>query len=437
MQINSSTAGSVNIHATTTFLVGGVSLTRATGTGGLNSADANKVYVDAQIDLTPLTATNAVGDPHTITAHVQQDDGLPAGAPGDGATGFGPAPNGTLVTFSLVNNTAGASFVGGNTCTTTAGTCTVQINSSTAGSVNIHATTTFLVGGVSLTRATGTGGLNSADANKVYVDAQIDLTPLTATNAVGDPHTITAHVQQDDGLPAGAPGDGATGFGPAPNGTLVTFSLVNNTAGASFVGGNTCTTTAGTCTVQINSSTAGSVNIHATTTFLVGGVSLTRATGTGGLNSADANKVYVDAQIDLTPLTATNAVGDPHTITAHVQQDDGLPAGAPGDGATGFGPAPNGTLVTFSLVNNTAGASFVGGNTCTTTAGTCTVQINSSTAGSVNIHATTTFLVGGVSLTRATGTGGLNSADANKVYVDANIQITPASARTRWVRTTR
>ena len=49
----------MNIHATTTFLVGGVSLTQATGTDGLNSADAKKVYVDAQIDLTPLTATNA------------------------------------------------------------------------------------------------------------------------------------------------------------------------------------------------------------------------------------------------------------------------------------------------------------------------------------------------------------------------------------------
>ena len=290
---------------------------------------------------------------------------------------------------------------------------------------------------VSLTRATGTGGLNSADANKVYVDAQIDLTPLTATNAVGHAHTITAMSSRTTGCRRCAGGDGATGFGPAPNGTLVTFSLVNNTAGATFVGGNTCTTTAGTCTVQINSSTAGSVNIHATTTFLVGGVSLTRATGTGGLNSADANKVYVDAQIDLTPLTATNAVGDPHTITAHVQQDDGLPAGAPGDGVTGFGPAPNGTLVTFSLVNNTAGASFVGGNTCTTTAGTCTVQINSSTAGSVNIHATTTFLVGGVSLTRATGTGGLNRADAVKTYVDANIQITPRVATNRVGQTTR
>ena len=74
MQINTSTAGSVDIHATTTFDVGGVSLTRATGTGGLNSTDANKIYVDAKITIGPAEATNTVGDPHTFTVTVSQDD---------------------------------------------------------------------------------------------------------------------------------------------------------------------------------------------------------------------------------------------------------------------------------------------------------------------------------------------------------------------------
>jgi hypothetical protein len=429
VQINTSTAGSVDIHATTTFSVLGVSLTRATGTGGLNSADANKVYVDAQIDLSPLVDTNPVNQAHTITATVQQDDGLPANAPGgDAVTGFGPAPNGTSVTFSLLNNTANAAFVNNlNTCTTTNGTCTVQINTSTAGSVNIHATTTFSVGGQSLTRATGTGGNNSADALKVYVAAQIDLSPLTDTNPVNSAHTITATVQQDDGLPVGASGgDAVDGFGPVPDATIITFTLLNNTAGAAFVNNvNTCSTTNGSCTVQINTSTPGSVNIHAAASVTVGGQNLTVETGTGGLNSPDALKVYVDAQIDLSPLMDTNPVNDPHTITATVQQDDGLVAGAPGgDGVTGFGPAPNGTLVTFSLLNNTANAAFVNGvNTCMTTNGTCTVQINTSTPGGVDIHATTTFSVGGQSLTRATGTGGLNSADAHKDYVAGTIII--------------
>ena len=157
------------------------------------------------------------------------------------------------------------------------------------------------MGGLSVTRATDGLGNNSADANKRYVDAQIDLSPLTDTNGITENHTITATVQQDDGFAAGAPGDAVTGFGPAPTGTLVTFSFATNTIGAVFVGGtNTCTTSAaGTCSIQIVSSTAGTVTVHATTTFTIPAAGsspseeVTRATGTGGLNSADAQKTFV------------------------------------------------------------------------------------------------------------------------------------------------
>src|SRR5205823_10517767 len=77
-------------------------------------------------------------------------------------------------------------------------------------------------------------------------------------------------------------------------------------------------------------------------------------------NSGNAVKTYVDANINLTPATATNDVGQPHPITAAIQQNDGLAAGPPGDTATGFGPAPDGTIVVFSLTNNGgATATFV------------------------------------------------------------------------------
>jgi hypothetical protein len=385
------------------------------------------VKPDAQISLTPGTATNEVGHAHTITATVTQNDQLPAGAPGDATTGFGPAPNGTLVTFSLPGG--GATFVGGiNTCTTSGGTgqCTVQINSSSAGTVTIHATTTFSVQNVSLTRATGDGlSGDSVDAKKTYVDAKISLTPPTATNEVGHAHTITATVLQDDGIPAGAPGDGATGFGPAPDGTTVQFSLPGG--GATFVGASFCTVSggAGQCSVQINSTSAGSVTIHATTTFNVGGLSLTRATSDGlSGDGSDVHKTYVDANIVLSPLTATNPVGVNHVITATVSQDDGI-ANPGGDGTNGFGPAPNGTTVNFSITNSLgATATFVGPSSCTTTGGTCTVTIVSPTAGHVVIHATTTFGVGGVSLTRASGdshTG--DSVDAQKDYVSGSLTL--------------
>jgi len=256
-----------------------------------SSTDECFNVVDAQIDVSPLNATNETGANHVVTATVQQDTG----------SGFVNAPDGTTVTFSLANNNAGAAFVpaGANTCTTTNGTCSVTITSTSTGTVDIHATTTFTVSGVSLTRSTGSGGNNSADANKRFVDAQIDLSPLTDTNGITETHTIEATVQQDDGLAANTGGgDAVTGFGPAPDGTTVTFSFSQNTIGAVFVppGANTCTTTAGVCSIQITSSAAGTVLVNATTTFNIGPApveEVTRTTGTGGLNSADAEKIFV------------------------------------------------------------------------------------------------------------------------------------------------
>ncbi len=247
------------------------------------------LVVDAEIDVNPLTATNEVNDPdHDITATVRQD------------IGAGPvAVSGALVTFSLNDNTAGATFKNGiSTCTTgAAGTCTITITTSAAGSVDINASSTFTVSGLSITRSTNGTANNSADANKRYVDAQIDLSPLDADNNIGDEHEITALVQKDDGLAAGVGGgDAATGFGPV-SGALVTFSFSQNTIGATFVNAvNTCTTGAlGTCSIEIVSSTAGTVLVNATTTFDIGPAvveTVTRTTGTGGLNSADAQKEW-------------------------------------------------------------------------------------------------------------------------------------------------
>ncbi|MDP9238448.1 MAG: hypothetical protein M3P30_13825 [Chloroflexota bacterium] len=130
------------------------------------------------------------------------------------------------------------------------------------------------------------------------MDARIDVSPATATNDVNSKHTITFTIQQNDGFLASEGGDGVTGLALAPNGTVCTLSLLNNNIGASFVGGvNACGTSGGTCTVQINSSNAGSVDIRAKTIFTVGGLSLTRETGTTATtqHGVDAHKVYVDA----------------------------------------------------------------------------------------------------------------------------------------------
>ena len=55
--------------------------------------------------------------------------------------------------------------------------------------------------------------------------------------------------------------------------------------------------------------------------------------------SASATTRTVDASVSIAP-DATNEVGQPHTFTVTVQQDDGLPIGAPGgDAYNGFGAA--------------------------------------------------------------------------------------------------
>src|SRR5262249_50277531 len=93
----------------------------------------------------------------------------------------------------------------------------------------------------------------------------------------------------------------------------------------------------------------------------------------------------LDANIQLSPLTATNVVGANHVVTANVNANDG----------TGFAPAP-GTTVTFSLTGQGA---FVpaGANTCVTDAsGRCTVVISSAAPGTTTVHASADVQVGGV-----------------------------------------
>ncbi|NNF69384.1 MAG: hypothetical protein HKN01_06400 [Acidimicrobiia bacterium] len=86
--------------------------------------------------------------------------------------------------------------------------------------------------------------------------------------------------------------DTGSGWIPAVDDTLVTFSFETNDASAFFVGGiNTCLTTGGTCDVTINAPDAGLVVVSATTDVNVEGEILTRTTGTAG-NGDNAVKTY-------------------------------------------------------------------------------------------------------------------------------------------------
>ena len=237
------------------------------------------------------------------------------------------------------------------------------------------------------------------------VDAQITITG-DSTNEVGQEHVFTVTVKKDLG-------DGS-GFVPAEDET-VTPGLT----GIGSITGGTCTNTttgvAGQCTVIVSSATPGMATVHVSVTLDVNGVSITRGTGDGlSGDSADTHKTWVDANIALDPLSATNNITDAHIFTAMVSQDTG----------SGWTNVPDGTPVTFSLLNNAAGASFVGPDNCTTVSGSCTVTVNSATPGSVDLHASTTVNVLGVVLTRETGDGlSQDSTNATKTWVAGGLEI--------------
>jgi uncharacterized repeat protein (TIGR01451 family) len=264
-----------------------------------------------------------------------------------------------------------------------------------------------------------------ASTSTRIVDAQISIAP-NATNEVGQPHTFTVTVLQDDGLPAGAAGgDAFTGFGPA-SGASVNVSLANtngaNAVASTLLSGTT--NSSGQFQVTFTSATAGQVIGNATATLSVGGVSLTRATGDGlSGDSGPATKTFVDAKISIAP-NATNGITEPHTFTATVLQDDGLTADQGGDNVTGFGPAA-GASITVALTN-TGGAVAIPSTPLSGTTdanGQFSVTFTSDSAGQVTGSATATPSVGGVALTRATGdshTG--DGSPATKTFVAGSLR---------------
>jgi hypothetical protein len=419
----SPSAGKVTGHATATLTINGTPVTVATdGTSG-NSTDAVKTFVDANVQVSPLSATNPVGTTHTLTGHVNVNDGS--------GGGFVKAPAGTVVNFSLTNsNGAAADFVGPRSCTTagTSGSCTVVISSPTTGSTSIHATTSVAVGGVALARATADGHAGDGpDVTKTWtnVRAQVAIAP-SATNQVGVAHTFTVTLTKDTG----------TGTLVPAAGEHVTVTLTDSNGAAHTAPTGTCTNVGantdanGQCTITFTSLSAGKVTGHASAALTIGGVPVSVQTdGTNG-NSTDGVKTFVDANVQISPLSASNPVGTTHTLTGHVNVNAGSGA---------FANAPDGTVISFSLANGGgASAAFVGTASCTTSggSGSCTVVISSTTAGSTSIHATTTIAVGGVSLTRATGDANAGDGpDATKTWTGVRAQIAIASSATAEVGT--
>src|SRR5262249_39771597 len=159
-------------------------------------------------------------------------------------------------------------------------------------------------------------------------DANIQITPPTATNRIGQQHTFTAHVNVNDGS--------GSGFQNAPDGTAINFTTNGAPSGSCNTSGGT-----GSCSITLSSPTTGAWTENASTTLTVGGVSLTRATDGTDSNSGPAIKQWVNAKIAISP-SATNPVGAPHTFIVTLQKDTGNPPGF---------VAAAGEHVSFTLTN--------------------------------------------------------------------------------------
>src|SRR5439155_883900 len=265
-------------------------------------------------------------------------------------------------------------------------TCTSALETSTI--------TTDLGTGVAMVSSLGDADTVTCTYTNTKVDANIQITPATAVNAVGTNHTLTITVNSVNTTLGSGTATASITSGPG--------SLDRKRVGKDTGGGSTAS-----CTVVITSATTGTTVVSATSSIpLTGNGSVTRTTdGTAG-NSAPASKTWADATIAITPATATNAVGTNHTLTITV---------------TAVGTTVGNGTATASITSGPG--SFVGSPPCSYTGGgataSCTVVITSVTLhAALPISTSSIPLTGAGSATRTTdGTAG-NSNPASKTWAD-------------------
>lgn len=381
------TSGVTGLSKVEASFDGTVATAEGNAAASASSDDARKQWVDVQLDLTPSSAVNRVGDPHTFTAHLLFDKG-------DG-NGFADAA-GETIDFTK----SGVGTLSASSCTTGAGgTCSVVLASSVTGSSSVQASWDGDV-----VTSSGTVSTSETDtASKDWVDALITINPPQDTNEVGDDHTFTITVSKKvNGVTSPAAGVDAKA------------SIISGPG--AFVGNDdTCTTDAnGGCTVTIRSNTTGLTTVKAEATIVVSGKSITLSTDGAGGNTDPAKKRWVAARLSLTPPEAANQIGDPHTFTAHLEFDEG-------DGS-GWVDAPAGESIS---VSESGPGTLVSASCTTDTNGTCSIELNSSQTGLSTVTATWD---GDVTTSEGTASMATKTDDAVKRWVDARLALTPPQA---------
>lgn len=354
---------------------------------------------DANISISPQSATNEVGTTHTFTGHVNVKPG----------TSFVNAPTGTVINFVKVS---GPGTFGATSCTTTdgSGSCSVTMTSSTPGATVVKASTDVTVGATALHRETDGTGTNGSAATKNWHNYRVALTPPNATNAVGSTHTFTAKLERDTGSGWAALGGATLNLTLDPGGTNAALVEING-APASGTSGSCTTAGDGTCSIKINSTTTGGVTLTAVYGTTLDSGPLSR--------SATTNKLYVDFRLDVTPARATNEAGTTHTFTVSLDRDAGSGFQDFAGQTVTLTLTPGLTNAHFVEINGSA-ASGTSGTCVTDGSGQCSVKIFSSVPGAAQLTAQydTALDSGTVSLQKS----------ANKDYVDFRLRVTPPNA---------
>lgn len=225
--------------------------------------------VDANIQINPPTAANEVGTQHTLTITVNAVGGT---------LGAGTA------TAEIVSGPG--EFVGDDFCNYAGGgvtdSCDVVITSAVAGTTVVSATSDIPVDGLLITRSTDGVGLNSHPAEKTWVAVRVFINPPEAENPVGTEHVLTIRLEQSVQDGVWTPLDGE----------LVTAEIIADSANASFMGPDSCTTGAtapGECVVTITSDTAGTTTVEASWA----GGAVAEAEISAKTTDPDANKDWV------------------------------------------------------------------------------------------------------------------------------------------------
>src|SRR5450830_577333 len=349
--------------------VGGSNPVTGVFVAGAATATASRVTISAG----PKTANGS--DAYTITATAWDANGN--------------LVSGSINTFNFSAPGTGAGL-SALSCSTTAGTCSVTLSATVAGSYAITASLGgTAVGGTNPVTGVFVAGAATAAASRISLSSG----PLPANGSAAYTLSVTAYDAQGN-LAAGSS----------------TFTFSSPSAGA-VLSASSCSTTAGTCSVTLSATVAGSYAITASLGgTALGGSNPVNAVFVAGVPVASASLLA----IDLGPKTANGSDSYTLTITANDAQGN-LSA----DSATTFSfdtPQP-------------AGGAFLSAGTCTTAtsgpqAGRCSLSLKATTAGSYSVQARLDGrLVGGSNPATAVFEAGSPSANASRVAISAGPRV--------------